>query len=397
MRRDGARSGAGFGALAPGLVGLALAVALVAAATCAGGRAERGARAGPPAPAETTPEVPAVPLCAPLPTDTESERAPVAPGEDDGTPRGVLATVVARVETPEGTPVGRATLLLRHGARLVERRDLEGPEPVRFSGLEPGRYSLELDATTLPAGLLPRLDTRSATPRVPFVLASGRTTECTLVALPGARPRGIVLDPEGVPVAGARLRLQGLDPALEAPTPEAVSEKDGSFAFEDVLPGRYRALLEWPADARGAAPPPFRLELAADAEPWLELRAEGQPCTIVGRLLDEAGQPLADQLVRGEWDEADAARAVERAGARQSLAPWSLVLAKARTDAEGGYRLEGLPRGTLRLRFAPRLASPRGFGPRDDAFEEQLSRAIVLDFTVQTLDLGDTVLAPRSR
>lgn len=372
------------------LAGVAwLAVALGSGDT----RAARGAGPLEPDRGEAAPAAPLELSAAPAP---EGERERVVPGPADGAPQGVLATLVARVATPAGEPVGRATLLLRHGARVVERRALDGTGPARFAGLAPGRYSLELEAESLPPGLLPVPDAATGTLRVPCLLAGGRTGACTLLAVRAACLRGSVLDPEGAPVAGARIRLQDTDATREVPGREAESDERGAFLLEDVLPGTYRARIDWPRGARGTAPPPSLQRLEAGAELALEIRAEAEPRDLAGQLLDEDGQPLAGQLVRGEWcEEPQDEEGPHPLDEHGPPAPWSLVLAETRTDGEGRYRLEGLPPGTVRVRWAPRLGASYGFGPHGRVCEERLSPPLDLAAGPASLDLGATTLRLR--
>jgi RNA polymerase sigma factor (sigma-70 family) len=103
--------------------------------------------------------------------------------------------------------------------------------------------------------------------------------------------RGRVLDPDGKPVAGARLMVFGLDNAK--PTPQPSAGADGRFAFELPPPHGYgaRKIL--------AAAPGFGLD-------WIEVG--GQPLTdatlrltadlsIRGKVIDLQGQPIVGARV----------------------------------------------------------------------------------------------------
>lgn len=287
---------------------------------------------------------------------------------------------MASVRGPAGEQLGRAALLLRHGARAAGRAELDATGVARFTGLVPGRYSLELEPGSLPPGWLPAPCAHSGTPRVPFVLARGKRHAIELVALRSARLRGRTLDADGLPLAGASVHLQPTDLAFDRPLSSVQSDARGAFAFDDLVPASYRLWVGWPPGEASAPPAPSVLVLDANALVELTLRGDPAPRSIVGRLVDAEGLPLAGVVVQCE--------ALPANPAPPSSA--SLVLARARTAADGSYRLSGLPQAEVQIRAAPRSGSALGLHSRDAGLAELLLAPLDLRSTASSLDVGTT-------
>lgn len=155
-----------------------------------------------------------------------------------------------------------------------------------------------------------------------------------LVMIPGSSIDGVVVDVEGRPVAGARVRaLEGLVPSqsavLEAAAPTGA---DGGFQVAGVEPGRYRLEVR----CAGYAPlvsDPVRVEAELPARVTLELEAGA---LVTGRLLTAEGDPTPGRVELRE--SGDVALSEER-------------VAESRVEAgpEGGFRLGPLASGEHRL------------------------------------------------
>jgi len=155
-----------------------------------------------------------------------------------------------------------------------------------------------------------------------------------------AEVRGVVRTRAGAPVAGARLVLVARTgaqhprgaaslPLLERALGEGRSDEEGAFrlgvgARDPLAPLELRVVAEGFAATRSAA--------WAGVEARVELARTG---AVAGRVVDDAGAPVAGASV-----EARAAGV----GAAGDAEPF-----RARADAEGRYRLEGLAEGPWRI------------------------------------------------
>lgn len=311
---------------------------------------------------------------------------------------------MTRATTPDGAPIAGAAVVLRHGARAVARATLDGAGRARFAGLVPGRYSLELEAGGLPAGLVvpPCAEScaESDATRVPFALERGCASEVGLLAVSSATVRGFTLAPEGAPVAGACVRLQALDPELGLASLSAESDEHGVFELRDVVPGSYRVQPVWPAgSAADAAPAPSEHRLEPGSFLALTLRGEREPRSIRGALVDPRGQAIAGLIVQCEHIESPLPMDAGEAWCPRPAppAPWSRVLARARTDEDGRFLLAGLPSAEVVVRAAPRVGARLAFQHGSAGFEETSVGRFDLRATGPSLDAGTTVVRPRTR
>ncbi|MBM4083475.1 MAG: redoxin domain-containing protein [Planctomycetes bacterium] len=153
---------------------------------------------------------------------------------------------------------------------------------------------------------------------------------------------GKVLDPEGKPVAGAKVFLV-ISAREPAPRPEpsisrAESSQDGSFAFT------FKGAKEndWPTvfavkDGCGA----WGMSFDARNTTSIEIRL-ARPGDVAGRVTDKKGHPIADVKVRVFY--VDVAK--PKPGVVQGFhIPEDLQVLSAITDAAGQFRIRSLPEG----------------------------------------------------
>jgi hypothetical protein len=150
--------------------------------------------------------------------------------------------------------------------------------------------------------------------------------------MPGGSVRLTVADPEGRPIAGARVELsswgaKGLDLVPE-PGPAGA---DGRIVVESLPVGRY--LLE--VHAEGFAPVPRDGVVVGRGSP-VKLSVEMVPGEAIGgKLLWEDGNGIVGARVTATF-KAEGGRRTE----------------ETETDAAGEFRFEGLPKGRANLRVA---------------------------------------------
>lgn len=156
---------------------------------------------------------------------------------------------------------------------------------------------------------------------------------------------GIVLkDPGAEPVKKVILELIAENQA-EASNYTAVSEVDGSFRIDGILPGRYRLFAERTGflefDNQHSRADGRVLTLAAGQE-LKDIRIHLQAAAVVrGRITDEDGDPLTNAQV-----------SVLRQKYVSGRAHWDQVGSERSNDL-GEYRIAGLPPGTYYVSVNP--------------------------------------------
>ncbi|MCP3914239.1 MAG: sigma-70 family RNA polymerase sigma factor [bacterium] len=242
-------------------------------------------------------------------------------------------TVTGRVLDGDGDSVAGALVQLsEHGngteGRAVTQADANGAYRVR--GIRGQR------------ALSARAPGHGPSAQTDVDAAAGSTIELDLVLRgAGGSVRGQLLDPDGIPVAGARVRVNPSRRAsntkedgrwVDARSLPAQGQTDeaGLFAFDGLQTGRHTILV------RAQDVPPLRhdVEIRAGKTEELELLfASGG--TLEGIVRTGEGAPATGAVVR-----------IGRYGDFDSHA--------ARVRADGGYRFTGLPAGTHEVRASAR-------------------------------------------
>ncbi len=241
-----------------------------------------------------------------------------------------MAAIRGRV-TRHDKPVG--------GAKVQASRFSAVAEPngsYVLAGLPPGEY--EVFAHSRDAGAF--TDKRS----VKVTLERGAIKEGIDIELDGGgRISGVVVDDEGRPVEGVHVRWQHVTTGDRG---DSITAADGSYACDSMTGGgEYRATVR-PNDGPVAPLPPakgehpmVRLEDGDSSVEGVRLAVKLTARAIAGRVVDTAGQPLADARVL--------ALAVE-AGKEPVFNTW-LQLPSATTDVDGSFTLRDLPDGRYAL------------------------------------------------
>jgi hypothetical protein len=184
----------------------------------------------------------------------------------------------------------------------------------RISGVEAGDYRL-LVSHELWADL--------GTPS--FRVRHGQALSGRRVRLQaGTRLGGKVSDDRGLPVAGASVIVNfadGREPAL------TVSDEEGGFSFAPMT-GRVEVVVEALAHARATQSHRLAVGSLTAVDKRIEFRLARANAYIEGRLVDRTGFSIRDAEIRLE------------------PGPGVLPTRNQRSDENGLFRLEGLPKGT---------------------------------------------------
>lgn len=293
----------------------------------------RGEPTAPAAPAARASPMAAEVARLPAPVRTAGQRAAAAPAAEA---RGAFSGRV--LSASDGSPIAGADLTFAlGGAAAASRSGADGA--FRFE--PPFRGVWTLAAASAP-GFLPFAPEWGTSPVLLDARPGAEVTGIEVVLQPAIRYRGQVVDPDGRPVEGAKIRVLGAaagDSALWPLPDRHVSGAGGSFAFE----APDGAWLE--ARAPGFSPGRAELDRAARASRRLVLRlgAAGARSSallaISGGVERESGGPLAGALVSATARGAD------------------LPAAQAVTGSDGRFALRELPEGAYRVTAtAPGLA-----------------------------------------
>lgn len=275
------------------------------------------------------------------------------------------ASVRGVVADPKGNPVEGAEVYGKSSADFL--KSLGGdPEPADAVTAADGSFVLEdrspgvaIDLSVTHPGYGPGSAPGVAVPSEAPV---------RIVLLPSVRVAGRTVDPEGRPVAGAFVFLSEEESRsfggrtalmLSDRFHRGTSDDEGGFSFDGVSPGAF--------SINAQAPHRQQAELKN-----LEVKA-GQDLTgleivlppgaeVTGRVLSPEGRPVADAQV-----------AVVQESEERYASFSSLV---ASTDADGQYRIDGVPPGK-------RTLEARSEGYRRAVRDVELTAAAVVDFALE--------------
>ncbi|HEU4734698.1 MAG TPA: sigma-70 family RNA polymerase sigma factor [Kofleriaceae bacterium] len=204
---------------------------------------------------------------------------------------GIASGRVVNWSTGDGVAGAELTFTSDAGATTIRSRDDGGFE---LAPTAPGRFVLSAIAAP---GFLPYAPELLHS-TVHLALARGQKVRgITVFLFPALDYHGKVVDPQGAPAAGARVRLLGTpagEQMIDKPQTEWTADRDGNFTFHAADD----AVLE---ATRGSARGWARLDAAATITRQLTIRLGDAPprdATITGRAVDASGAAIADALIR---------------------------------------------------------------------------------------------------
>ncbi|HEY0252606.1 MAG TPA: sigma-70 family RNA polymerase sigma factor, partial [Kofleriaceae bacterium] len=279
---------------------------------------------------------PKPPIANPLPGQGRAiATADVAPG-------GIVAGRVINWSTGDGVVGAELTFASDEGALTIR-----STENGAFELAPPAPTQLTL-ATIAAPGFLPYAPEYSHSP-IHVALAKQQAVRgLTVFLFPALDYNGIVVDDKGAPVAGAKVKLLGTpegEQQIDKLATEWTSAKDGTFTFHAADEAVLEATL---GNRRGWA------SLASTAQVTHTLtiaikEAPARDATITGHVVDEAGKPLADVLVRALpfFNEPFGAEPANLAVAKPPAMLRATILAT--TGPDGAFSLDHLDRNAYEL------------------------------------------------
>jgi hypothetical protein len=205
----------------------------------------------------------------------------------------------------------------------------------------------------------------------PVIVSAGKTVRDLRIQLgPSSALEGrVVARSTGAPIEGARVDVSPYGNSGDSG--RAVTDETGFFAVEQLAPGSYDLVVS----AQGYAEATRRaLTVSAGERFTLELQLAGSGA-VEGFVRSSAGQPVpgAQVLSSNRWG-----------------GTWGSTPMEARADAEGHYRLEGLPAGPLSL-TARREGATIGVRHLVEVPEDS---TITRDFTLEELGTVEGKVIP---
>lgn len=242
-------------------------------------------------------------------------------------PPGAPATLIARIVTPDGAaqPGARVHVELERDGSVAADTVADETGMVRLSALPEGRYLVRVEHDGFAVG--------AAVHRFPAESVPD------IALRPASTVSGQVLGPDGLPTAGAEVRIvgSGLWPALTTST-----DGTGRFVLSAIPPGIYEVHARR-VDADGSelsAPPRRGLSIAPGDRAVLSFVLSGG-VSLAGTVLDDdTGEPVAGAEVRL---------------GTETLA---VVARTAITGADGTFRFAGLEDRAHRLSISDDIHVP---------------------------------------
>ncbi len=245
----------------------------------------------------------------------------------------------------------------------------DGTTEVRVSGS--GRFRVVIHPDSVPGGCLGSgavalgaLD-ESGIAGAFVEVEEGEAAAATLTLFTTSSLGGSVTGPGGLPMGGATVRAQGIAPGMAGLSHDAVTNELGEFEIDGLLPFVYGvSLVDAGTDADDISELPRAPRQLFDLKygPYLGVHlslGSGQ-VTLAGTVVDERGEPFADVGVRAYYVE-DEAHGVVLDFPR--VYSWSDHAFSARTDAKGGFRVEGVRGVPIRIQVGAAEAA-NGAGRR---------------------------------
>ncbi len=248
---------------------------------------------------------------------------------------------------------GRVVLRTFDGVRLARDVDATTGE-ARFTDLKPMNYDVAVES--IPEGwLITRAlandHKRGYGVRIYAELGENRLD---LEFEPGAIVRGIVHDENGWPESDARVHIYSLHPRERSVRSRFVDVTGGTFEVSVHAGASLIEVMNSSGQKRRVPPPVQVIDLAVGARADLEFRFERGTETFAGRVLDEVGAPFAGLQVGISRSQSVA----QVAGARPLGGDWRQGLTGSKTDADGRFAFEGLPRGKCAVYIEEKGVSP---------------------------------------
>ena len=235
------------------------------------------------------------------------------------------AAIEVHVTSHDDRPIAGAVVEARTLAAVTATTDHDGN--ARLTGLGPGPCTLAASANGY-AKTFQEVRVPSAATDVAVV------ARVQLRLRQGASATGRVVSPDGVPVAGARVRFSSLsdftsraDPLRDA----AVTDATGRFRFDAIAAGTYRFLATHERHAPGSSSP-MKLD-GANPREGIEIRLQ-PAATIADDVVSKHGDPVSLVTLR----------ITARASGSSYEAP-----RQAYSDEHGHFEITGLPRQRLQL------------------------------------------------
>jgi len=199
----------------------------------------------------------------------------------------------------------------------------------------------------------------------PRELAEGQTVSGIVLRLQrGLEAAGKVVDGQTQePIADAQVTFQAVGRSSSRSARTAKSGADGSFEIKGLGEGSYDAS----ASVKGYfTPKPQRIAISAGGDRTVTIALEAGS-SIAGRVMTRDGQPIRGATIRptvsysryGGWNE------------KMNQITNQVMTISAQSDAEGRYRLEGLPPndgyaiGATHRDYAPRMVRGLSLKPRE--------------------------------
>ncbi len=188
-----------------------------------------------------------------------------------------------------------------------------------FKGIAPGWYVVVATAPNL-------------APATTFVgVGNDDATNVRLELVTGAGVAGRVIDPDGKPVAAAKVRYEGVSDWTQSSTDSITTAADGTFRIAALPAGSFRFSARDDDHAPGATSAVVLDGTTAREDLVIQLQPGG---TLTGVVVDANKRPVPWARVRAREE----AQGIAMQRTRQTTA-----------DADGTFRLSGLPRSVVNI------------------------------------------------